>query len=279
LKQTDPDHGIKTHLPDSDICLPDLDFADDIVTFDSNETNAGEHVHNIQSAAAAVGLKINRDKTKILLVNCDLSERLPKSLENLEIVDDFKYLGSTVASSYNDFKRRRGIAWSQFWKLEKVWRSTKISLKLKLRLFDSLIISILLYGAESWTTTQQLKNELNSFGTSCYRIILNIKRIDRVTNQHILNVTQRKNLFDIFLQKQLRALGHWLRRPIDTTIRRYALYTTNQGKNRRGRPRNTYVNSMQKLTQMNNEALIQLAEDREEWRRFVVDRFDPQPAD
>ena len=95
LKQTDPDHGIKTHLPDSDICLPDLDFADDIVTFDSNEANAGEHVHNIQSAAAAVGLKINRDKTKILLVNCDLSERLPKSLENLEIVDDFKYLGSS----------------------------------------------------------------------------------------------------------------------------------------------------------------------------------------
>ena len=53
-------------------------------------------------------------------MNCDLSERLPKSLENLEIVDDFKYLGSTVASFYNDFKLRRGIAWNQLWKLEKV---------------------------------------------------------------------------------------------------------------------------------------------------------------
>ena len=41
----------------------------------------------------------------------------------------------------------------------------------------------------------------------------------------------------------------------------------------------THVNSMQNFTEMNNEALIQLAEDREEWRRFVVDRFDPQPAD
>ena len=69
LKQTEPSHGIKTHLPDFDTCFPDLDFADDIVTFDSNEANAGEHLKNIQETAAKVGLKINRDKTKILLVN------------------------------------------------------------------------------------------------------------------------------------------------------------------------------------------------------------------
>ena len=47
LKQTDSNHGIKTHLPGFDTCLPDLDLADDIVTFDSNETNAGEHLKYI----------------------------------------------------------------------------------------------------------------------------------------------------------------------------------------------------------------------------------------
>ena len=79
----------------------------------------------------------------------------------------------------------------EVWSMEygKVWRSTKISLKPKLHIFDSLILSILLYGAESWTATQKLKNELNAFGTSCYRILLNIRSIDRVTNQHVLNVT------------------------------------------------------------------------------------------
>ena len=34
LKQTDPNHGIKTHLPDSDGSLPDLDFTNEIVFFD-----------------------------------------------------------------------------------------------------------------------------------------------------------------------------------------------------------------------------------------------------
>ena len=108
--------------------------------------------------------------------------------------------------------------------------------------------------------------------------VANILDKDRVTNQHILNVTQRKNLSDTLLVKQLRVLGHWLRRPDDATIKMYALYTTNQGKNRRGRPRATYVKSMQKVTGMDNETLMQLAEDREEWRRFVVGRFDPQSA-
>ena len=92
LKQTDPSHGIKTHLPGLDTCLPDLDFADDTVTFDSNEMNAGEHLKNIQETAAKVGLKINRDKTKILLVNYEPSDQPPKALDKREIVDDLKYM-------------------------------------------------------------------------------------------------------------------------------------------------------------------------------------------
>ena len=79
-----------------------------------------------------------------------------------------------------------------------------------------------------------------------------------MTNKYALNVTQRKQL------------GSWLRRPPETAIKKYALYTTNKGRNRRGRPRVTYVKSKQKVAGMNNHALIQLAENQEEWRRFVV---------
>ena len=120
LKQIDPNHGIRTHFPESDICLPDLVFADDIVIFDSNEYNAGEHITNIRESAASVGLKMNEEKTKIMLQNYQFGPHSPQSLENFEVVDDFRYLGSQIASSYKDFRRRCGIAWDQFWKLEKV---------------------------------------------------------------------------------------------------------------------------------------------------------------
>ena len=54
LNQTDPNHGIKTYIPDSEVNLPDLDFADDIVSFDSNKTYAGGHLQNLQKEAATV---------------------------------------------------------------------------------------------------------------------------------------------------------------------------------------------------------------------------------
>ena len=56
----------------------------------SNETAAGEYLQNLQNEAATVELKINSDKTKILLVNYQFSNQLPAFLENLEIVEDFK---------------------------------------------------------------------------------------------------------------------------------------------------------------------------------------------
>ena len=40
--------------------------------------------------------------------------------ESIEVVDDFKYLGSMMSCSENDFKNRIGQAWGAFWKLEKI---------------------------------------------------------------------------------------------------------------------------------------------------------------
>ena len=48
---------------------------------------------------------------------------------------DFKYLGARIASSLSDFRQQRGVAWSNFWKLETIWRSTSLPLHLKLRCF------------------------------------------------------------------------------------------------------------------------------------------------
>ena len=63
------------------------------------------------------------------------------------------------------------------------------------------------------------------------------------------------------------------------TIKKYAIYATNQGSNRRGRPCATYVKLMEKVTGMGNHTLIQLAENQEEWQRLVVWRIDTQTPD
>ena len=57
-----------------------------------------------------------------------------KMAENkyLEVVDDFKYLGAYIANCHADFKRRKGLPWTQFWKLVTVGKSKEISLTVKL---------------------------------------------------------------------------------------------------------------------------------------------------
>ena len=69
----------------------------------------------------------------------------------LEVVNDFKYLGACMANCHVEFKWRKGLAWSQFWKLATVWKSKEILLSLKLRLLGTLIIlKITFYDAETW---------------------------------------------------------------------------------------------------------------------------------
>ena len=49
-----------------------------------------------------------------------------KALEDLEVVEEFKYLDARLASSLPDFRQRRGMVWSNFWKLQTIWRSTSL---------------------------------------------------------------------------------------------------------------------------------------------------------
>ena len=113
---------------------------------------------------------------------------------DLEVVNDFRYLGAYIVNCHVDFKRLRGLAWSQLWKLATLWKSKEILLSLKLHLFGSLIPSIIFYHAENWTTTTKvMKKEIKFFGTSCYRYMRGIKRIDKIRNK-VLKKVRRNNL-------------------------------------------------------------------------------------
>ena len=187
LQNTEATTG--THL---DELLPDLDFTNDIVLLDQGEMEDLEHFRTI---AKKVGLSINYDNTKIMIRNIGnprievIEEQTVINIAEttyLEVVDDFKYLGAYIANSHTYFKRRKGLAWSQFRKLTTVWKSIGISLSVKLHLFDSLIVSVLFYNSETWVTKKVMKKEVDSFGTSCYRYMLGIRIINRVRNEEVL---------------------------------------------------------------------------------------------
>ena len=113
--------------------------------------------------------------------------------EAVEVVKEFVYLGSVISSNTSnrheaDINRRKAIAIRTMKSLSKVWQMN-VSTQLKMRLYDSLILSILLYGSETWALTETQKRKILGFENRALRKILNID-----FRQHIRNSQGRSSL-------------------------------------------------------------------------------------
>ena len=85
--------------------------------------------------------------------------------------------------------------------------------------------------------------KLNAFAISCYMIILNIKRPDKVSNaattpppptRRINDLTGTIPLLSTVISRQLKLLGHILRMENDETANIYALFEPLTGEYPRG---------------------------------------------
>ena len=114
------------------------------------------------------------------------------------------------------------------------WKSPHISIATKVKLFNTTCVTILLYGCESWVISKDMENKINAFATSCYRVMLNIKRIDHVLNITVYSMTNTVPLIHLVRHRQLKFLGHILRMSKEKPARRCALYIPTIGKEPKG---------------------------------------------
>ena len=180
--------------------------------------------------AEQVGLRLNVEKTKFMAIPALQHDMTLQDGTVIKQTEEFKYLGSLMSSAAVDMNTRRGQAWGAFWDMKKIWHSKEISTDLKVRIFQTTCLSILLYGCEAWVLTKVMCKRLDSFATSCYRYMLHIKRTDHVKNETILKTVNQQPLSDTVRERQLRRLGHVLRMKEDNISRMYAMYGPNHGR-------------------------------------------------
>jgi hypothetical protein len=121
-------------------------------------------------------------------------------------VSDFKYLGSWLMDSSKDFKVREGLAWKAVIRLQKIWKSRKISRAVKVKLFFACIESTLLYNAVTWTLTNSLTKRLDGCYTRLLRFCLGYKWSDHVTNVELYGKIERVS--KRLLERKLKFAGH-----------------------------------------------------------------------
>ena len=117
-----------------------------------------------------------------------------------------------VLSSETDIGLRKGQTWDAFWKMKNIFRSKTLPIRIKIQIFSTSCLSILLYGCESWVITQHLEQMLDSFATNCLRVMLSLKRADRVPNSDIYKLVGMDRLTSTIQRRQLQYVGHSLRK-------------------------------------------------------------------
>ena len=103
----------------------------------------------------------------------------------MERLESFVYLGSAQSSDgqcLSDVKRRIALASSVMASLKKIWRDRRLSLPIKIRTYKALVLSTLLYAAETWTLRAEDNRILESFHMKCQRQIHSIRWQDHIRN-------------------------------------------------------------------------------------------------
>ena len=88
-----------------------------------------------------------------MFVNAPTASPITISGEALECIEDFIYLGSLISDD-SGAQARLNIARGAYSRLRKILRSKQYSLKNKIRLYDSKVKAVLLYGSECWRITK-----------------------------------------------------------------------------------------------------------------------------
>ena len=103
---------------------------------------------------------------------------------------------------------RIGKAAGVFSKLGKLWKGKKISLPVKTRLYEALVLSMLLNSAELWPVSVTQMKKLEAAHHRWQRSILGISWKDKVTNEKVREATALLTLEDIIRCRRLRWVGH-----------------------------------------------------------------------
>ena len=113
----------------------------------------------------------------------------------------------------SDIARRIGLASSAMSSLSNIWNTKHLSVQTKVRVYQTLVLLILLYASETWTSLASDMKAIESFHTKCQRRILEIRWHDFVRNSEVSLRTGLAPVSDQITRGRNAIFGHVARLP------------------------------------------------------------------
>ena len=234
-------------------------------------------------------LFVNESKTvftRVYLAETDALDAHGNKIRGDEEWRESVLLGSKLCSE-RDIINRRNKANVAFYTYKKVWlnSSVQISESRKLKLYEALVTSVLLYNCSSWAAPETVMASVDVLQRKHLRQIINTYWPTVISNENLYKRCNVRPLTERIKKARWKMLGHVLRSGDDTPAFlsfRFACLGCLDYKGRRGRPRSNLFDLLLKdimtkniiaivnkrLSLSNFNDLVYKAHDRRLWRSY-----------
>jgi len=137
-----------------------LAYADDLDILGGSVHTVRENAEALVVATKEIALEVNADKTKYMLMSRDRNAGRGYSVKidnsSIERVEEFKYLGTTLTdqnSIQEEIKSRLKLGNACYHSVRNLLSSRFLSKNLKIKIYRTIILPVVLYGCETWSLT------------------------------------------------------------------------------------------------------------------------------
>ena len=164
---------------------------------------------------------------------------------SFEMVEEFRYLGTTLTnqnSIQEEIKSRLKLGNACYHSVQNLLSSSLLSKNLKIKIYRTIILAVVLYGCETWSPTLREEHRLRVFENRVKRRIFGPKRDEvrgefrKLHNEELNDLYSSPNIMRVIKSRRMRWAGHVARMEEGRGAHK-VLVGRPEGKRPLGRPR------------------------------------------
>jgi len=180
-----------------------------------------ENAEALVAATREIGLEISADKTKYMVMTRDQNAGRNHSVRinnsTFETMEEFKYLGTTLThqnSIPEEIKSRSRLGNACYQSVQNLLSSMLLSKNLKIKIYRTTILPVVLYGCETWSLTLREERKLRVFENMVFRRIFGPRREEmtgkwrRLHNEELNDLYSSPNFVRVMKSRRMRWAGH-----------------------------------------------------------------------
>ena len=203
-------------------------FADDIVLCGDKDVDMTEYLESWRKALEERGMRVSRPKTQFIDFSFEQNAQGNRTQvkilgEEVERVTHFKYLGTSIEEEggmETEIANRVGAGWMNGKKCSGVVCDKKMPVKLKGKVYRTVVRPAMLYGAETWATNKRQESRIEVNEMRMLRWMCGVTRKDKIRNEHIRGTTKVAQASRKITERRLKWYGHVMRMEEDHVVKR-----------------------------------------------------------